>query len=38
MVDLLGVDSNYQQVIKGAIIILAVFWDLRGKQSLSLSS
>ncbi|MFZ1284518.1 MAG: ABC transporter permease [Propionicimonas sp.] len=36
--DLLGVDSNYQQVIKGAIIILAVFWDLRGKQSLSLSS
>lgn len=36
--DLLGVDSNYQQVIKGLIIILAVFWDIRGKRSLRLET
>lgn len=34
--DLLGVDSNFQQVIKGGIIILAVFLDMRGKRALSL--
>jgi ribose/xylose/arabinose/galactoside ABC-type transport system permease subunit len=36
--DLLGVDSNYQQVVKGLIIILAVFWDIRGKRSLNVST
>lgn len=36
--DLLGVDSNYQQVVKGLIIILAVFWDIRGKRSLALET
>jgi len=30
--DILGISSNYQQVIKGLIIILAVFFDIRGKR------
>ncbi|MDR0885590.1 MAG: ABC transporter permease [Clostridiales Family XIII bacterium] len=31
--DILGVASSYQQVIKGLIIIVAVFLDLRGKRN-----
>lgn len=30
--DILGISSNYQQVIKGVIIISAVFFDIRGKK------
>jgi ribose/xylose/arabinose/galactoside ABC-type transport system permease subunit len=30
--DILGVSSHYQSIIKGAIIILAVYFDLRGKN------
>lgn len=30
--DIMGISSNYQQVIKGLIIVLAVFFDLRGKN------
>lgn len=29
--DILGVDSNYQAIIKGLIIAVAVYFDLRGK-------
>lgn len=31
--DILNVSSNYQQLIKGAIIILAVLFDIKGKGS-----
>ncbi|MFV0527838.1 MAG: ABC transporter permease [Lachnospiraceae bacterium] len=30
--DILGVSSNYQKIIKGVIIAVAVYLDLRGKQ------
>jgi ribose/xylose/arabinose/galactoside ABC-type transport system permease subunit len=30
--DILGISSNYQQVIKGLIIIFAVYFDIRGKK------
>jgi ribose/xylose/arabinose/galactoside ABC-type transport system permease subunit len=30
--DILGISSNYQQVIKGLIIIFAVFFDMKGKR------
>jgi ribose/xylose/arabinose/galactoside ABC-type transport system permease subunit len=33
--DILGISSNYQQVIKGLIIIFAVFFDMRGKGKAS---
>ena len=29
--DILGVSSNYQKIIKGVIIAVAVYVDLRGK-------
>ena len=29
--DILGVSSNYQKIIKGVIIAVAVYLDLRGK-------
>lgn len=31
--DMLNVSSYYQQIVKGGIIILAVLWDMRNKQS-----
>lgn len=31
--DILGISSNYQMLIKGAIIILAVLLDIKGKKS-----
>ena len=30
--DIMGVNSFYQNIIKGIIILLAVFLDLRGKK------
>lgn len=33
--DILGVDSNYQAIIKGAIIAIAVYFDQRSKKILS---
>lgn len=33
--DILGVSSNYQQIIKGVIIAVAVYLDLRGKEKRS---
>nr|WP_300150506.1 ABC transporter permease [Propionicimonas sp.] len=33
--DILGVNSNYQAIIKGAIIAFAVYFDLRGKKAVS---
>lgn len=32
--DIMGVNSNYQLIIKGAIIAVAVYFDLRGKAKL----
>ena len=31
--DILGVSSNFQQIIKGIIIVVAVYLDLRGKKT-----
>ena len=31
--DILGVSSNFQQIIKGIIIAVAVYLDLRGKKT-----
>jgi inner-membrane translocator len=31
--DILGVSSNFQQIIKGIIIAVAVYFDLRGKKT-----
>lgn len=31
--DILGISSNYQMLIKGAIIILAVLFDVKGKKN-----
>ncbi len=31
--DILSVNSNYQQIIKGVIIAVAVYFDLRGKRN-----
>jgi ribose/xylose/arabinose/galactoside ABC-type transport system permease subunit len=33
--DILGISSNYQQVIKGLIIISAVFFDMKGKRKMA---
>lgn len=33
--DILGVNTNYQAIIKGAIIAVAVYFDLRGKKRRS---
>lgn len=33
--DILGVDSNYQAIIKGAIIAIAVYFDQRSKNLIS---
>lgn len=32
--DMLNVSSYYQQIVKGGIIILAVLWDMRSKQTV----
>jgi inositol transport system permease protein len=32
IMNLVGVDSYIQQIVKGAIIALAVIWDIRSKS------